>query len=546
MNGKTLRENTRLFLLFLLAAGVANLCSRSGVSVLDVLFACTSYTFYIGLLLFWIQSVRARLLPSRSRDCVVLSGQLLLAFLTVRDFAYMCTNDLLLIRYAIYFYFVPMILIPTLFLVTCIRILRREGDDGKGREAWLFLPAGALSVMTMTNDLHFLVYRPHVPLPVFEVVTGTYSYGIGVYLIYVWMIGMAVLGLVMLLRETRRRSRGVFAMLLTIVAVWFGLVLLTLLVADPLDIPRMYNIPETHIFGMLGMMEVIIRSRLIPCNENHAGFFAQLGLPALITDRELTPVYRTNLAVNALPDQLTASLNAPVYPTENLRLSGMAIRAGYAFWAEDETELREENRRLASVNEILIQENDLIAVENRLKEQKAHLDAQNQVYDRIAAALYPRQRQIRQILENTRPGEEGFSRALGHVCVLNAYSKRKSNLLLLSGEGLPRRNRELFLALQESARFLRCCGVEAAAIGEEYAAFPLSDIHDLYDAFEAVIEAVLPCLRRMTVSLTADGFRLAMEISRPLALPAIPLPMETLESDDCTFLTVRRKGGIDA
>ena len=108
-------------------------------------------------------------------------------------------------------------------------------------------------------------------------------------------------------------------------------------------------------------------------------------------------------------------------------------------------------------------------------------------------------------LDGTEPGTEDFRRALGECCVLNAWCKRKSNLLLLNGKELPERNRELFLALQESARFLKCCGVEAAAVGEETADFPLSDIHDLYDAFETVIEAWLPSLRRMTVSLTDGG-----------------------------------------
>ena len=72
---------------------------------------------------------------------------------------------------------------------------------------------------------------------------------------------------------------------------------------------------------------------------------------------------------------------------EDTRLSGMKIRPGYAFWTEDESELHRENRRLAQANELLSEENDLIAVENELKAKKARLDAQNRVYEQIAAAL---------------------------------------------------------------------------------------------------------------------------------------------------------------
>ena len=222
----------------------------------------------------------------------------------------------------------------------------------------------------------------------------------------------------------------------------------------------------------------------------------------------------------------------------------MEIRAGYAFWAEDESGLHRENRRLESANELLSEENGLIRAENELKEKKARLDAQNQVYDKIAAALYPRQKRIAELLEAAGPETEDFRKILGECCVLNAWCKRKSNLLLLDESALPEKNRELFLALEESARFLKCCGVEAAAVGEETSGLPLPDVHALYDTFETVIEAWLPSLRRMTVSLLEDGIRMAVDVKEPLPLPETALPVEERTSEGTVFLTVRSgKGG---
>jgi hypothetical protein len=252
-------------------------------------------------------------------------------------------------------------------------------------------------------------------------------------------------------------------------------------------------------------------------------------------------VYRTDRPVPASEAELRTSLERPVYPREELRLSGMGIRAGYAFWAEDESELRRESRRLESANEILREENTLIRKENELKEKKARLDAQNRIYDRIAEILYPRQKRIEKLLEDAEPGTEGFGSALGECCVLNAWCKRKSNLLLLDETSLPAKNRELFLALQESARFLKCCGVEAAAVGEETTDFPLSDIHELYDTFETVIESWLHALRRLTVSLTGTGIRMAMETDREMILPETVLPVEARSSEGTVFLTVHRR-----
>ena len=116
--------------------------------------------------------------------------------------------------------------------------------------------------------------------------------------------------------------------------------------------------------------------------------------------------------------------------------------------------------------------------------------------------------------------------------------------MLISQDNLPKSNRELYLALQESTRFLKCCGIEAAAVGEEYTDFPLSYVHKLYDDFETLIEAWLPYLKRLTVSLTEEGIRIAAELTEAAQLPDMALFVKSTEADGFTFLTIfGNKGG---
>ena len=541
-----IRRNTRLFIVLLLVGGVLHYIDPTENLLLNSFLFCAVYTIYIGLILFWILSVRERLLPTKVRSCMIAAGILMMLLLSLKVFNYRIVGDsraaIVTYRYSVYGYWTPQTLIPALFLMAAVRICRGSGENGKGNEYLLLVPGGLLSLMAFTNDLHQLVYRPKVEMAQFFVRTGTYSYGPGFYLLYGWMIIATVAGLILMFRATGRRPAGGIFRLAGIALIWVFLLVLNLLVFDRLHIRLPYNSHEIHIFAMLGVFEVCIRNRLIPSNENHVGFFGQLGLPVLITDRQMSPVYQTNRAVAASEEEFRASLERPVYPQEDIRLSGMAIRAGYAFWTEDESELQRENSRLETANEILREENSLIRTENELKEKKARLDAQNRVYDRIASVLYPRQKLIAELLE-TRASEEDFRKALGECCVLNAWCKRKSNLLLLDETILPKRNRELFLALQESARFLKCCGVEAAAIGEETTEFPLADVHELYDTFESVIEAWLPVMRRMTVSLLEDGIRLAVDRKKAVPLPETILPVDERISEGTVFLTVRRRKG---
>ena len=543
-DGKNGRVGT--FLGVLTLAGVCNLFTRSRTPFVATLMFCLNFTLYAGLLLFWLRSVQARLLPTKARVYIVAAAVLMLMYLLLRVVKFRVTlNVPAPTRYAAYAYWTPQTLIPALFLMLCLRIRRGEAARGRWDERLLLLPAVALSLMVLTNDLHSFVYRPKVPLAAFGLATGSYSLGPGFYLLYVWMGFTAAAGLLLLLLEARKSSMRAIASLLWLVALWFGLVEFCVLVIERYDLPHVFNIPEIHIFCMLGFFEICIRSRLIPYNENYAGFFSSLELPVLITDGALRPVYTTSMPLSAAPEQLGAALRAPVYSQEHTRLSGMALGTGYVFWTEDEHDLHRERCRLDAANELLNEENELIAVENTLREKQAHLDAQNRVYARIAAALYPRQKRIEALLAGVEPGTPDFSHALGLCCVLNAWSKRKSNLLLLSDEELPRPSRELFLAVQDSARFLECCGVEAAAVGEEYSALPLGAIHALYDAFEIVVEAWLPSLRRMTVSLTADGLRLAIEAVEPPPLPATGLRMERRDSEGYIFLSLHApEGGL--
>ncbi len=547
MKKNGLRRNTWLFAGFLLLGGLMHYFDPTENLFLNSFLFTGRFAVFTGLVLFWIRSVRSRLLPTRVRTYMTAAGVMMVCLLAVQVFSNRIAGDAVgaaaLNRWSKYVYWVPQTVNPALFLMAAVRI-RRGAEDGKGwDERLLLIPAALLSLAVITNDLHYLVYRPKADYPDLAIVTGRYSQGAVFYLLYAWIILAIAAGLVLLFRETGRRPAGGIVLLAGAVACWLFMLAMNLLVWDWLHVHQPYSTQEINIFGMLGIFEICIRNRLIPGNENHIGFFEQLGLPVLITDKRLSPVYRAGRELNASEDELRASLKHPVYPEEDIRLSGMAIRAGYAFWTGDESELHRENRRLESANEILGEENDLIRVENELKEKKARLDAQNRVYDRIAEALLPRQRRIAKLLDSNEPDTEAFRRALGECCVLNAWCKRKSNLLLLDESVLPKQNRELFLALQESARFLKCCGVEAAAVGEELADFPLSDIHELYDTFEAVIEAWLPSMSRMTVSLLDDGIRLAADTAQAMPLPETILPVEERTSDETVFLTIRRRKG---
>ena len=119
------KHNTVLFLGVLLAAGICNLFTGTSRLFFNTLMFCMNFTLDAGLLLFWLQSVRERLLPTKTRSYITAAAILMIAYLLLRVIKYRVTlNAPVPSRYAVYAYWTPQILIPTLFLMLCVDIRR--------------------------------------------------------------------------------------------------------------------------------------------------------------------------------------------------------------------------------------------------------------------------------------------------------------------------------------------------------------------------------------------------------------------------------------
>jgi hypothetical protein len=471
----------------------------------------------------------------------------MLLYMLLRIFKYRFAVKPVVIRYAVYTYFIPQLLIPALFLMTCICIRRGNNEPGNKKESLLLIPAGLLALAVMTNDLHSLVYVPRIALSDFTVASGTYSYGPVFYLLYVWMILAVGLGLACLFHGSSRFPKWAVLHLLTVVVLWFGYLTLFSLVIDRIPHSlRPFNGPETHTFGLLGVFEVCIRYRLIPGNEKYSDFFHALGTPGLVTDRQLNPVYRTKAALPTERSELKAALKSPVELPGDQKLFGREVRGGFAFWTEDERAVRRAQARLEDAIETIAQENELIRAETEQKEKDAYLQSRHRIYHEIAAELYPVQKRIARLLGDAKPGTDSFRDTIAMVSVLNACVKRKTNLLLLASERESLSLRELLLALQESAGYLTLAGMQTTADMQKDEELSTDRVLALYDAFEQLAEQLLGAAPSMMVSVTGGGLRIAAKTDRRPDASEISLPVRFLESEDILYITVSAERAGDA
>ena len=492
---------------------------------------------YMALLIWWLQSVHRRLLPSKGRSYLLLAAGFMLLFLLERAVKYRLVEYGSLLEHVCWYaYYIPLVMIPALFLLACLCMeptIRCASALRRG--VWII--SASLILGVSSNDLHRLMFYP-LDSGYQGGAFGTYAEGLLWYLVYASVILFSLLGVVLLVRASRSHGRRRALLPVLLLVLTMGMMYLVDAIFGRYGIPAPYFFPETFIFGMLALFESCIRSRLIPSNENYEGFFSQMELAAEITDASFRPVYHTAQPVDASDDQRAEALHAPLLLDRNTRLYVRRLGAGYVFWTGDESTLRRLNEELEDAAEVLETENELLRYENEQKEKRARVDARNRVYAKAAAEVYDTQKKIAALLDRLGTGADAEKGTLARILFLNAYVKRKTNFVLLSSERDTVSAEELYLALEESARFLCLCGIDASVLKCANRDFSILETAALYDSFQILTEALLDHTGHLMITLTDDALRLTAESEPPESLPEIPAVFAAESEGGQIYLTV--------
>ena len=542
---------TILFIGGILLAGVANAMGKLftqwyltdpstslTLPFLSTLMFCLNLMLYIILLLSWAQALMRRLLPSRERIYLFLAAMCTITMLILRSVKYRMIDerDFTLLRCVWYLYYLPMILLPTFFLMICICI-RTKNREKRFDERWLLLPASVLILLFLTNDLHHLAFIP-IEGEAFNGSSATYTNNILLYVYYAYYAVTIGTGLFLLMRgNSRRSSFKKAAMPFLFLPVMLGLTFLDKMLYL-LAFPSMFLTPEIVSFGMIGVFESCIRSRLIPHNENYVGFFEHLRLPVMITRKDLLPVYHTAEPIEADRAELERSLSQPVYLHQDVKLSGKGLRAGYAFYTEDESELNRLNERIAEANELIESENELIRAENELKQRRTLIETRSQIYARIDEWMYPHYLRAQALVEHAAPDSPDFNDTVARLNILHTYIKRGTNLLLSDRHGDDIDGAELRLALEESARYLHYAGIEATVSPIPDTLISQERALELYTSFEEIAEALLGRITMLSITSEDEVIRMVADCDEVPAIPPTELPLTVRRSDDLCYITV--------
>ena len=480
-------------LLLILAAMLIRYVDRTYDSAPDWLRLVRS-GIYIGMIAAWGVSLHRRILQNQTRHYLTAIAGLMVLWLTLRTVKYSMHN-IDVERYLWYFYYLPMLLIPTLSISAAMSLGKPEDYQLPRWLNLLYIPALVLLALVLTNDVHQLVFR----FPVGLMSDREYSYGAGYYVVVGWEGICSVLALGLVLYKCRIPHTNIFLWLPTIpfalaivYAVCYvrGVYWVWLLAGD---------ITVSLCLLIAAIFESCIRCRLILSNQGYETLLALTTVPTQITDPSYQVRYASGTVGSLSVDAMEQAVSTAYALDKHTLLKGHPVEKGYVFWQEDVTELVEVADALQLTQSELRDTGDVLKAESDQKARWLRITEQNRLYDLMEQQTSRQMQLLDRLLGELRNTEEidRAKRILGQIVVIGTYIKRRSNLIFASSQRRTIAAEELRLCLNESVSNLRLYGVDCQANLELEGQLGQETAYRIYDLFEAVVESALPELNAL-------------------------------------------------
>lgn len=492
-------------------------------------FGLVSQVIRSGLLIVWCVSIHNRILNKQIRQYLLWVGALMLIWLNVRfikwDFLHFTDP---LGRYIWYAFYIPMLLIPLLgvFIIQCVD--KPENYVLPKRMKRLYIPFVFLLVLVFTNDFHELVFVFPNGITNYNF---DYGYNFGFYLVCAWFVILGFYFAIMLLLKNRtpgRRSFKKMPIVIMVVAVVFWIFYKKIMTS--------VDLVAIDCLLITALLESAIQSGLIRSNTGYHELFEISTVAAQIVDEDYQACYISSCADDFPKDIMRRAEQKPV-DKGNTVLNSKKISGGRILWQNDLTQIKQLLAQLTETQEQLNENNVLLKAELELKENKARLDEKNRLYDRIASEVYSQLEKAEKLLKLAEENPEKTREILLQICVLSAYIKRRSNLLLLNEENSTIQSKELEYCFYESLKNIELNNVLISfdsicndMLSVEFAVLA-------YDLFENIVEAFVENINAVLVHLHCKNgdVRLRIQIGCEIEITEEAIPEFAVEYNEITY-----------
>ena len=442
---------------------------------------------YIGIISAWYISLKMRIVEKRIQRHLCAVALLMIFWMVVRTIKFGSTNNTIQ-RYLWYFYYLPMLFIPLEAFIISMSLGNKKLP---GWIKYLFVPANLLLLLVLTNDIHQRVFIFKDSL----LSTKAYTYGIGYYIVALWMITFAGISLFIMVSKCRLKDSWIYLPLFP-----FAIsILYAIGYAKEVPFVRVWltDLTVAQCLFFMSMFESCIQSGLIQSNVGYRELFEATTMKAELFNKDFKLLYSS--IDNPVTDTniLKRTLKEATLLDENTLIKGHDIKHGYIFWQEDISKLVSINKELELTQEELIDTGDVLKASHEQQERYLRLTEESRLYDLIELDTSEQVKILNEKVQRLKEVED-INEArflLGEIIVLGTYIKRKSNLIFIGREKKVIDIDELKLCLNETSSNLCLCGIDAKMIVDIKKEYPIGIIHKIYDYLEDILEISFSSLK---------------------------------------------------
>ncbi len=467
---------------------------------------------YIGMYYAWGRIVCHGIIQKVTRRCFGGVSMLLVFWIAVSMCKHLVFMDnVTIVRYLWYAYYIPQILIAVLGLN--IAIMAGGGENVRLDKGGLFLLGigAALILLVLTNDLHQIVFSFPEGVP-WTNASCTHETGYYLIMTLIALCGIAISAIMVhKCRIPRRKKFTPLPFLCVILMIVYGV----LYFVDGSFVHNYLNDMTASGCLMVAILfELMIESGLFQTNISYENLFQSAVITVQLADREHQVCYTSEGARKVPKEILVQADTAPVMLEQAVRLSGAAIRGGHIYWQENVSELLSVQKDLEMTREELCDTGDVLKAEAEQKAYQLRLEEENRLYDLVETQTASQVAMLRKLTTQLRQTEDldEAKCLLGKIVVVGTYIKRRSDLILVSGQKQSICKEELLLGIREFAENLKLYGVECAVKILNCERFLTDTAGTIFDVFEAVVEEGIDTISAILLYLEMQGSRLLLTI----------------------------------
>ena len=230
----------------------------------------------------------------------------------------------------------------------------------------------------------------------------------------------------------------------------------------------------TALFFLL-LIELCLRTGLIPSNRFHQAFFTHSQLAMQLVNAKGTPVF-------------TAAVS-PRAPSRDVRTERMEVHGGALLWQEDLSLLHEQQRRLALTRDALRRAHLVLREEHTIRRNLLALTLRRKLSDELEAILAAKRPLLRSFREQLMATEDEAEVTLliRRLNLLSSYLKKRCVLFLKGQEDDHIHADELSMAVSETCTYLRPLGLYVGVEWAQREALRAEAALSLFDFFAELL-----------------------------------------------------------